>query len=125
MRCSVGVEKDFLYFRGVDLCVFLKEKGDYVFCYNKEMEFKKILMFYLEMVFEVYFDDKKGGEIKSLGLPRGAVIGSLVRGDDVIIPDGETNVEGGDHLIVFTLPENVEQVCSLFSRQRDVSLDGS
>ena len=75
---------------------------------------------------EVHFDDAKGGKkIKSLGLPRGAVIGSLVRGDDVVIPDGETVVDDGDHLIVFTLPENVEQVCSLFGRKRDVSLEDS
>lgn len=73
---------------------------------------------------EVHFDDGKGGrKIKSLGLPRGAVIGSLVRGDEVQIPDGETAVETGDHLIVFTLPENVEQVCSLFGRKRDLTAD--
>ena len=75
---------------------------------------------------EVHFDDGKGNrKVKSMGLPRGAVIGSLVRGDQVIIPDGETQVASGDHLIIFTLPENVEQVCSMFSRKRDVPITDS
>lgn len=75
---------------------------------------------------EVHFDDDKGSrKVKSIGLPRGVVIGSLVRGDQVIIPDGETQVDSGDHLIVFTLPEKVDQVCALFSRQRDVPISES
>jgi len=48
--------------------------------------------------------------IKNLGLPRGAVVGARVRGDVVKIPTGETNIEPGDQVIVFTLPENLEQV---------------
>lgn len=48
--------------------------------------------------------------IKNLGLPRGAVVGALVRGDVVKIPTGETQIEPGDQVIVFTLPENLEQV---------------
>jgi len=75
---------------------------------------------------EVHFDDSKGSrKVKSLGLPRGAVIGSLVRGDQVIIPDGDTSLASGDHLIIFTLPENVEQVCSLFSSKRDIPITDS
>lgn len=70
---------------------------------------------------EVHFSDGKGGrKIKSMDIPKGAVIGSLVRGDQVIIPNGDTQLSSGDHLIVFTLPENVEQVCELFSRKRDI-----
>ncbi len=48
--------------------------------------------------------------VKDLGLPRGAVVGALVRGDVVKIPTGETHIEPGDQVIVFTLPENLEQV---------------
>ena len=66
---------------------------------------------------EAEFADKKGArKVKSLGLPRGAVIGSLVRGDRVTIPDGDTLVQDGDHLIVFTLPENVADVSTLFGK---------
>ena len=59
IRRSAGAEKDFLHFRGVDPRAFLKEKGDYAFRYNKEMEFKKISIFYPEMVSEAYFDEIK------------------------------------------------------------------
>ena len=52
--------------------------------------------------------------VKNLGLPRGAVIGALVRGDLVKIPTGETMVEPGDQVIVFTLPETLEPVEKLF-----------
>jgi trk system potassium uptake protein TrkA len=52
--------------------------------------------------------------VKELGLPRGAVIGALVRGDQVRIPTGETTVEDGDQVIVFTLPETLEQVERIF-----------
>ena len=60
--------------------------------------------------------DKKGHKIKSLGLPRGAVVGAIVRGDDVIIPRGDTVVEEHDQVIVFTLPENLEQVQQVFGK---------
>jgi trk system potassium uptake protein TrkA len=48
--------------------------------------------------------------IKSLGLPRGAVVGALVRGEDVIVPHGDTPVRDGDRAIVFTLPEGLDAV---------------
>ncbi len=48
--------------------------------------------------------------VKNLGLPRGAVVGARVRDDVVKIPTGETHIEPGDQVIVFTLPENLEQV---------------
>jgi trk system potassium uptake protein TrkA len=57
-------------------------------------------------------------KVKNLGLPRGVVIGAIVRADDVIIPTGETSVEEGDHVILFTLPEKLGRVEDLF-RGRD------
>jgi len=62
----------------------------------------------------------KGGKssrrVKNLGLPRGTVIGALVRGEEVQIPRGDTVVEEGDHLILFTLPENLDEIEGLFPR---------
>ncbi len=49
-------------------------------------------------------------KVHELGLPRGCVIGALVRGEQVKIPSGESTVEDGDQVIVFTLPENLERV---------------
>ncbi len=55
-------------------------------------------------------------KIKNLGLPKGVVIGALVRGEEVIVPTGETAVESGDHVILFTLPDKLEKVEHLFRR---------
>ena len=64
---------------------------------------------------EARMKEAKGGvRIKNLDLPRGAVIGALVRGDEVIVPNGEVLIEWGDHVIVFTLPENLERVEEVF-----------
>lgn len=61
---------------------------------------------------------KKGGrKVKSIGLPKGTVIGAIVRGSEVLIPSGDTVVENGDQVILFTLPENLGDVEELFSGQ--------
>ncbi|MFJ1300563.1 Trk system potassium transporter TrkA [Pseudomonadota bacterium AL_CKDN230030165-1A_HGKHYDSX7] len=41
---------------------------------------------------------RKVGEIR---LPKGASIGAMVRGDEIILPDGDTLIESDDHVIVF------------------------
>lgn len=54
---------------------------------------------------------KSSRKVKSLGLPHGSVIGAIVREDnEVIVPHGETTVKDGDRAIVFTLPEELEDV---------------
>lgn len=53
-------------------------------------------------------------KVRNLGLPPGVVIGALVRGDEVLIPTGETTVEEGDQVILFTLPDKLEKVEQLF-----------
>lgn len=68
----------------------------------------------LEM--DVHFpnEKKKSRRVKNLGLPRGSMIGAIVRGEEVIIPSGETVVEENDHVILFTLPDNLEEVEDFF-----------
>ena len=65
---------------------------------------------------EVRFDEGSEAEVKvkNLGLPEGCVLGSVVRGEEVIIPRGDTTVHHGDHVIVFTLPEVVGKVERVF-----------
>lgn len=66
---------------------------------------------------EASFSGRKSRrKIKSLDLPRGAVVGALVHEDDVSVPHGESVVESGDHLIVFTLPENIDRILKTFRR---------
>lgn len=64
---------------------------------------------------EVHLPGKKtSAKIKSLDLPKGAVIGAVLHGDQTRVPHGETVLDEGDHVIVFTLPENVERVLEVF-----------
>jgi trk system potassium uptake protein TrkA len=50
-----------------------------------------------------------------LNFPRNAVIGALIRGRHVIIPRGDTQIEPGDRVVVFALPDAVESVEKLFA----------
>ena len=58
---------------------------------------------------------KSARKVKNLGLPRGTVIGAIVRGQEVLIPAGDTVVHEGDQVILFTLPENLGAVEELFA----------
>lgn len=53
---------------------------------------------------------RESTKVKNLGLPKGAVIGAIVRGDEVTVPTGETTVRGGDQVIVFTVAGNQAEV---------------
>lgn len=65
-------------------------------------------------VLELTAGFRDGKRIRGLDLPKGTVVGAVVRGDSVRIPTGETVIEPGDQVIVFTLPENLERVERLF-----------
>jgi len=47
-------------------------------------------------------------------LKKGSIIGTIVRDDRMILPDGETVVEGNDHLIVITHHKNIAAISKLF-----------
>jgi trk system potassium uptake protein TrkA len=59
-------------------------------------------------------DGKSGRKVKHLGLPRGTVMGAIVRSDEVIIPNGDTVVRNGDQVILFTLPDNLAAIEETF-----------
>jgi len=42
-----------------------------------------------------------GRRVGEIRLPQGASIGALVRGDEIIMPDANTEIEADDHVIVF------------------------
>jgi trk system potassium uptake protein TrkA len=55
-----------------------------------------------------------GHSLKKLKVPRGSIIGAIVRGEKVIIPGGEDSILPGDRVIVFTLPASRKKVEALF-----------
>jgi len=46
--------------------------------------------------------------------PEGAIIGGVIRGDEAFIAVGDTQIQPGDHVAVFALPESVKAVNKLF-----------
>jgi len=57
-----------------------------------------------------------GQKVKKLArkLQQGSIIGVIVRDDRMILPDGETVIEAGDHLIIITHDKNLPSVAKLF-----------
>jgi trk system potassium uptake protein TrkA len=57
-----------------------------------------------------------GTKVKEVGrkLKRGTIIGVLVRGDQMILPGGETVIEPNDHIIVITHHKNLPTMSKLF-----------
>jgi len=52
--------------------------------------------------------------LKSLKLPRDTVIGAIVREEEVIIPDGDTQVLPNDHVVLVSRAESIRAVEALF-----------
>jgi trk system potassium uptake protein TrkA len=68
------------------------------------------------MVFAVRDGSKAIGEkVRKLGLPEGAILAAIVRGEQVVLPRGEDAIEAGDTVIAFSLHESAEALEALFA----------
>jgi len=47
--------------------------------------------------------------------PKGAIVGAIVRGDEIIIPRGDNMIKPHDHLILFALKESIPKIEKLFT----------
>lgn len=56
-----------------------------------------------------------GKPLSDLHFPRGAIIGVIVRGKNYEIPSGESVLEEGDRVVIFTLPAALQKVERFFS----------
>ena len=56
-----------------------------------------------------------GKQVLDLHLPKGAIIAAVERGEDVVIPRGDTTILAGDKLVVFALPEAIEATAEYFN----------
>ncbi len=59
-----------------------------------------------------------GKKVSQAGLPRGILIGAIVRGEKVIIPHGDTDLLEGDHLVLFVIPEISSKLNRYFAGTR-------
>ncbi len=58
------------------------------------------------------------GMVSELGAPPKSLIGAILRKNRVIIPQGDTTIQHGDHLFIVTTPDNVEAVQHWLERRR-------
>jgi len=65
-----------------------------------------------------------GCTIGSLGLPKGAVIGSILREDELIPPTPNTEIKSGDLIAIDTVGKKARQVWKLFSKRGKVESHG-
>ena len=72
----------------------------------------------LAEVLELQAGVKEPTKLKKLGLPKGVVIGAIVRGETVSIPSGDSQIKPGDTLIVFTIAEKLEEAERLLRPQK-------
>ena len=63
----------------------------------------------------VWADDPATQAVHYCQVPRGAIVGAITRGEEVIIPGGDDVMKEDDHVIVFALPEAVAEVENFFS----------
>ena len=66
------------------------------------------------------FVARAGGKIVDRPLldvrfPRGAMVGIIVRPDEIVVPGGDTQIQQGDHVVVFAVREAVNKVQKLFA----------
>jgi trk system potassium uptake protein TrkA len=55
-----------------------------------------------------------GQMLSSIPFPKGAIVAAIIRGQDVVVPRGNDDVQAGDTAIVFALPDAVQAVTELF-----------
>ncbi|HSK18283.1 MAG TPA: Trk system potassium transporter TrkA [Longimicrobiales bacterium] len=53
--------------------------------------------------------------LSAVKLPKGSLIGAIVRGDRAIIPGGDDEIRPGDRVVVFVVPEALRKVEDLFA----------
>jgi len=51
-----------------------------------------------------------GKQLKDIRLPGKALVGVILRGDEAIVPRGNTEILDGDHIVLFALPESVSKL---------------
>ena len=56
-----------------------------------------------------------GKNLRQIGLPRTAIVGGILRGDEAFVPHGDTVVSIGDRLIVFAARKAIVEIEEVFS----------
>ncbi|MFA5550861.1 MAG: Trk system potassium transporter TrkA [Trueperaceae bacterium] len=73
-----------------------------------EVEHLATIEDFAEVTEAIYPHDAVGGRVMDLGTPETMLIGAIERGNKVLVPNGLTVVEPGDHLFLVTTPDQVD-----------------
>ena len=57
-----------------------------------------------------------GATIKNLKVPAGAILATIERGGEIVVPTGDTELKSGDRLMVFALPEAIGRLEAFLDR---------
>ncbi len=57
-------------------------------------------------------------ELKDVSFPKNAIVGMVMRNQDVLIPHGDTHIRPGDKVMVFAMPEAINGLSRLFAEER-------
>ena len=69
-------------------------------------------------VLELVVDSKSkvcNKKISEINFPRETVVGAIVRSGKVVLPKGDVIIEAGDDVVIFSQPESIPQIESLFA----------
>ena len=55
-----------------------------------------------------------GEMVADLNLPKGTILISIIRGKDVLVPNGQTQIMVGDSIIALTNKNNMQNLCNYF-----------
>ncbi len=55
-----------------------------------------------------------GKKLRDADIPEGVRIGAIVRGDEVFVATGDTEIRAGDHVVMFALADMAEEIQRLF-----------
>ncbi|GAB4425778.1 MAG: Trk system potassium transporter TrkA [Anaerolineae bacterium] len=60
-------------------------------------------------------------ELRNVPFPRRAIVGLVMRQEDVIIPHGNTQIQPGDKVLVFAMPDTLPTLSRLFAQEKSRS----
>ncbi len=61
-------------------------------------------------------------ELKDVRFPPNAIVGVVMREDEIVIPHGDTHIRSGDKVVVFALPEAISELGKLFKQEQSRSI---
>ena len=61
--------------------------------------------------------DLVGAPLRDVNLPKGVVVGAIVRDDEVIVPRGGTIIQAKDRVVLFAESKAIRAVEKMFSVQ--------